>query len=129
MYLLEKKTLLEVCYGSLSIVKNPCLIIKVKVCGSFRLFVRKTLITCNCGPIILTESLPSLEFSINIFLGSLGTKIWDTVNSFYSGHCRDLEVVSSLARVRNSGSLFQSNVCNLFLPGIYLLSVLSGCPL
>ena len=41
-----------------------------------------------------------------------------TVNSLYSGHCRDLEVVSSLARVRNSGSLFQSNVCNLFLPGI-----------
>ena len=33
-----------------------------------------------------------------------------TVNSFYSGHCRDLELVSSLARVCNSGSLFQSNV-------------------
>ena len=30
----------------------------------------------------------------------------------------DLELVSSLARVHNSGSLFQSNVCNLFLPGI-----------
>ena len=41
-----------------------------------------------------------------------------TVNSLYSGHCRDLELVSSLARVRNSGSLFQSNVCILFLPGI-----------
>ena len=52
-----------------------------------------------------------------------------TVNSLYSGHCRDLELVSSVATVRNSGSLFQSNVCNLFLPGIYLLSVLSGCPL
>ena len=52
-----------------------------------------------------------------------------TVNSLYSGHCRDLKLVSSVARVRNSGSLFQSNVCNLFLPGIYLLSVLSGCPL
>ena len=64
MYLLEKKTLLEVCYGSLSMVKNPSLIIEVKVCGSFLLFVRKTLIACNCGPIILTESLPSLEFSI-----------------------------------------------------------------
>ena len=39
--------------------------------------------------------------------------------------------MSSLARVPNSGSLFQSNVCNLFLTGIYLLSVLSGvagCP-
>ena len=52
-----------------------------------------------------------------------------TVNSLYSGHCRDLKLVSSVARVRNSGSLFQSNVCNSFLPGIYLLSVLSGCPL
>ena len=41
-----------------------------------------------------------------------------TVNSLYSGHCRDLEAVSSLARVRNSGSLFQSSVCNMFLPGI-----------
>ena len=53
----------------------------------------------------------------------------NTVNSLYSGHCRDLKLVSFVARVRNSGSLFQSNVCNLFLPGIYLLSVLSGCPL
>ena len=41
-----------------------------------------------------------------------------TVNFLYSGHCRDLELVSSLARVRNSGSLFQSNVCNLVFPGI-----------
>ena len=51
-----------------------------------------------------------------------------TVNSLYSGHCRDLELVSSVARVRNNGSLFRTNVCNLFLPRIYLLSVLSGCP-
>ena len=27
-----------------------------------------------------------------------------TVNSLYSGHCRDRELVSSLARVSNSGS-------------------------
>ena len=53
----------------------------------------------------------------------------NTVNSLYGGHCRDLKLVSAVARVRNSGSLFQSNVSNLFLPGIYLLSVLSGCPL
>ena len=46
-----------------------------------------------------------------------------TVNSLYSGHRRDLKLVSSLARVRNSGNLFQSNVCNLFFPGIY-----SCCP-
>ena len=43
--------------------------------------------------------------------------VWEffgsTVTSLYSGHCRDLELVSSLARVRNSGSLFQSNVCIL----------------
>ena len=54
-------------------------------------------------------------------------KMHDTmVNSLYCGHCRDLESVSSLTSVRNSGSFFQSNLCNLFLPGI---SVLSGCPL
>ena len=40
----------------------------------------------------------------------------NTVNSLYSGHCWDLKLVSSVARVRNSGSFFQSNVCNLFLP-------------
>ena len=40
----------------------------------------------------------------------------NTVNSLYSGHCRDLKLVSSVARVRNSGSLFQSNVCNFFCP-------------
>ena len=39
--------------------------------------------------------------------------------SFFSGHCRDLELVSSLARVRNSGALFQSNVCKQFLVGTY----------
>ena len=44
-----------------------------------------------------------------------------TVNSLYSGHCRHLELVSSLARVRNRRSLFQSNFCRLFLPGISLL--------
>ena len=49
-------------------------------------------------------------------------------NSLYSGHWRDLEVVSSLASVRNSGSLFQSNVCNLFSLVNLLLSVLSRCP-
>ena len=42
----------------------------------------------------------------------------NTVNSLYSGHCRDLELVSSLARVCKSGSLFQSNISNIFLQGI-----------
>ena len=56
-----------------------------------------------------------------------------TVNFLYSGHCSDLEVVSSLARVRNSGSSFQSNVCNLLLPGLAAVciigvSVIAGCP-
>ena len=50
-----------------------------------------------------------------------------TVNSLCSRHCMDLELVSSLSRVLNSGTLFQSNVCNLSFPGIQLLSVLSGC--
>ena len=43
---------------------------------------------------------------------------WKTVHFLHSGHCMDLELVSSLVRVRNSGSLYQSNVCKLFLPGI-----------
>ena len=40
------------------------------------------------------------------------------VNSFYSGHRRALELVATLTRVRNSGSLFQLNNHDLFLPGI-----------
>ena len=57
----------------------------------------------------------------------------DTVNSLYSRHCGDLELVSSLARVRNSGILFQSNVF-LFLPrflatvGFIGVSIIAGCP-
>ena len=49
------------------------------------------------------------------------------VNSIYSGHCRDLELVSSLARVRNS-------VKHLFLTAelaaarIIGVSVIAGCP-
>ena len=49
------------------------------------------------------------------------------VNSIYSGHCRDLELVSSSARVRNS-------VKNLFLTAelaaarIIGVSVIAGCP-
>ena len=57
----------------------------------------------------------------------------NTVNSLYSGHCRDLKLVSSVARVRNSGSLFQSNVCNFFarnLSAVRIIgeSVIAGCP-
>ena len=37
-----------------------------------------------------------------------------TVKSLYSGLCRDLELLSSLGGVCNRGTLFQSNVCNLF---------------
>ena len=51
-----------------------------------------------------------------------------TGNSLYSGHLRDLDLVPSLARARNGGSLFQSNIRDLFLPGIWPLSILSGCP-
>ena len=39
-------------------------------------------------------------------------------SALYSGYCRDLELVPSLGRARNIKSLFQSNVCNLFLTGI-----------
>ena len=45
-----------------------------------------------------------------------------TVTSLYSGHCRDFELVSSLARAHSSESLFQSNVCNIFCGGF------SSCP-
>ena len=37
-----------------------------------------------------------------------------TVNSLYSGHCRDLELLSSLARVHYGMNLFQSNISNLW---------------
>ena len=40
------------------------------------------------------------------------------VNSLYNGHNGDLELMSSLPSVHNCKSLFQSNICNLFLPGI-----------
>ena len=46
----------------------------------------------------------------------------NTVNSLYSGQCRDLELVSLLARVRKSESLFQSILCNFFYRGF------SCCP-
>ena len=41
-----------------------------------------------------------------------------TVNSLYCGHPWDRELVPLIVRVRNYKNLFQSNVCNLFLPGI-----------
>ena len=47
------------------------------------------------------------------------------VHSFKEGRF----LIETLARVRNSGSLLQSNICNLFLLGIQLLSVFSRCPL
>ena len=75
-----------------------------------RLHVNKT--SCIRGCIHIRLSVVSC---ITVFIVSLNA---NTVNSLYSGHCRDLESMSSLARVRNSGSLFQSSFCNLFLPGI-----------
>ena len=41
-----------------------------------------------------------------------------TVNFLYSRQCRDLELTSSLARVRRSWSLFQSNISNIVLQDI-----------
>ena len=49
-----------------------------------------------------------------------------TVYSRYCRHRWDLVLVSSLARVRNNGSSFQSNDCNSFLPGIWPLIVFLG---
>ena len=57
------------------------------------------------------------------------------VNSFYSGHCWDLELLSSLARVRYGGNLFQSNICKIMRrarkrgPPIPLPFSLSSLPL
>ena len=75
-----------------------------------RLNVNKTSCSRDCIHIRL-----SVVSCITVFIVSLKA---NTVNSLHSGHCRDLQSVSSLARVRNSGSLFQSSFCNLFLPGI-----------
>ena len=54
------------------------------------------------------------------------------INSLYSGHCWDLELVSSLAGVRNCGSLFQSNISffagELAAVRIIGVSVIAGCP-
>ena len=47
-----------------------------------------------------------------------------TVSCFYRRHCKDLQSVSSLARVRNRGNSFIR-----FCRDFQALSVLSGCPL
>ena len=39
----------------------------------------------------------------------------NTVNSLHGRHYGDLQLVSSLARVRNDGSLFQSNIYNIII--------------
>ena len=52
-----------------------------------------------------------------VWLAYFRSRRQDTINSLYGGHFRDFELVSSLARVRNSGSLILSNLCSLFLPG------------
>ena len=49
-----------------------------------------------------------------------------TVNSLYIGHCKDLELVSSLARVRNRGSLFLF-AWDLAVVRIIGVSVVAGC--
>ena len=56
------------------------------------------------------------EIRVYVFLKKKEKKKPSTVNSLYCGHPRDRELVSLIARVRNSVNLFQSNVCNLFLP-------------
>ena len=57
----------------------------------------------------------------------------NTVNSLYSGQCRGLELVSLLARVRKSESLFQSILCNFFTGDLVAVriigvSIIAGCP-
>ena len=47
-----------------------------------------------------------------------------TVKSPYKGHCGDLELLSSLARVRNCGSLFQPNICTFFAWGLAAVRII-----
>lgn len=60
-------------------------------------------------------------------------RIVQLVNFLYGGHFGDLDLVSSLTSLRNSGILFQSNFF-LFLPGFLAtigfigVSVIAGCP-
>ena len=52
------------------------------------------------------------------------------VNSLHSGHYGDLQLVSSLARVRNNGSLFQSNIYNIIITDnlfIFALDLAAVC--
>ena len=50
---------------------------------------------------------------------------------FIKQTCRYLKLASSLARVRNSGSSFQSHICNLFLAqdlaAIHIVAVIARC--
>ena len=51
----------------------------------------------------------------------------NSVNSLYKEHYRDLELVSSLERLRNSGSLFHFT-WDLAAALIIGVSVIMGCP-
>ena len=61
----------------------------------------------------LISRVVGLFYTPEAFTEKKTTTKTTTVNSLYCGHCEDLELVSSF-----SESLFKSNVCNLFLPGI-----------
>ena len=66
--------------------------------------------------------------------GGLWLKLsYNTVNSLYSGHCRDLELVSSFiseSRVHNSGIYFgQASVVYFAAVLIIGVSVIAGSPL
>lgn len=69
-----------------------------------------------------------------IYINSQCITLWNKLIPINRGHCRDLESVSSLSKVHNSGNIFQSIICKLFSPGIYIvdvpiigLSVIVGC--
>ena len=77
----------------------------------------------SAGPVFRTISI------VNVFIEKE-----NTVKSLYCVHPPDGELVSLIARVRNGGNLFQSNVCNLFfardLAAVRILgvSVMARCP-
>ena len=79
-------------------------------------------VNVNLNRACIQHSFLDLSSQASISLFWLFNSIWKvspiTVNFLYCGHPWDRELVSLIARVRDSGNLFQSNVCNVFLPGI-----------
>ena len=80
------------------------------------------------------QTIPiAMRISLLIKLFSQISQMLNKFNSRSSGHCRDLKLVSSLPRVRNSESLFQAKrlkfifACDFAAIYIIGLCVIAGC--